>query len=166
MVVHQSDKPEDKVLQSDNDDHLFLVNPSSSDIGNTNINTSDFSFKRSARLLTPKDYKHTFDAVHIKLHQPNLMCLVSIHSKNKNLDTNTTLSSRLGLAISKAKNKRAPERNRIKRLIREHFRLHHHELPETVDMVFLAKTRTDDVSNADIHRQLDTMWQKLIKRLS
>lgn len=129
----------------------------------------DYSFKRTSRLLTPKDYKHTFDAVHIKLHQPNIMCLVSIHSKNQQInagDINRRVNnSRLGLAISKAKNKRAPERNRIKRLIREYFRLHHHEFPEHVDMVFLAKTRTDDVTNADIHRQLETIWRKLIKRL-
>jgi ribonuclease P protein component len=50
--------------------------------------------------------------------------------------------SRLGLAVGR-KVGGAPQRNRIKRVLREFFRLNWAELPEAVDIVVVAKHRVD-----------------------
>lgn len=128
--------------------------------------TPSFCFDRQKRLLTAADYKQVFNQVSFKVHQPNIMCLVKKLETAEKEQTNHIPKSRLGLAISKAKNKHAHERNRIKRLIREYFRLHQHELKQPIEMVFLTKTATHQLSNDDIVAQLDTIWHKTNKKLS
>lgn len=123
-----------------------------------------YNFPKEKRLITAKDYQLVFNHVNLKIHQPHIMCLIAIQSKNPEL-TQVLDHSRLGLAISKAKNKHAHERNRIKRLIREYFRLHQHELVVTVDMVFLAKKNTNKVSNKDIYQELENCWKKINRKL-
>ncbi|STO63775.1 ribonuclease P [Haemophilus parahaemolyticus] len=51
---------------------------------------------------------------------------------------NTAENPRLGLTVAKKHLKRAHDRNRIKRIVRESFRLKQHELPN-MDFVFVAK---------------------------
>ena len=72
------------------------------------------------------------------------------------------IPNRLGLAITKKKVKRAHERNRIKRLTREYFRLHQHELPGQIDMLLTIKQFSDDVQNDVIVEQLANSF-RLIK---
>ena len=52
---------------------------------------------------------------------------------------------RIGLTVAKKNVKRAHERNRIKRLTRESFRLRQHELPP-MDFVVVAKRGVADLS--------------------
>jgi len=68
--------------------------------------------------------------------------------------------SRLGLAISKKNAKRAVDRNRIKRIIRESFRLNRHNLP-ALDLVVMAKPITKQAENAQIFESLNQHWNKL-----
>ena len=53
---------------------------------------------------------------------------------------------RIGLTVAKKNVKRAHERNRIKRLTRESFRLRQHELP-SMDFVVVAKKGVADLDN-------------------
>lgn len=69
---------------------------------------------------------------------------------------------RLGLAISKKNAKRAVDRNRIKRLIRESFRQNQHQLP-LIDLVVMAKPITKSAENRQIFNSLEQHWNKLVR---
>jgi ribonuclease P protein component len=70
---------------------------------------------------------------------------------------------RLGLAIAARIVGNAVRRNRIKRLIRESFRQHQHELP-AVDLVVNARAGARDADNAAITRSLERHWQTVVKQ--
>ena len=69
--------------------------------------------------------------------------------------------ARLGLAISKRVSKRAVERNRIKRLVRESFRRIRHQLP-AVELMVMAREQAAGVSGTQLLTELDQLWQKLL----
>ena len=69
--------------------------------------------------------------------------------------------ARLGLAISKRVSKRAVERNRIKRLLRESFRRVRHQLP-AVDMMVMAREQAAGVPGPQLLAELDCLWKKLL----
>ena len=69
---------------------------------------------------------------------------------------------RLGLAISKKKAKLAVTRNRLKRLIRESFRLNQHELC-SADFIVLAGHKSANANNDRLLKSLEQHWQKLNK---
>ena len=69
--------------------------------------------------------------------------------------------ARLGLAISKRVSKRAVERNRIKRLLRESFRRIRHQLP-SVDLMVMAREQASGQPGADLLAELDGLWKKLL----
>lgn len=69
---------------------------------------------------------------------------------------------RLGLTVAKKHLKRAHDRNRIKRLVRESFRLKQHDLPSH-DFVFVAKAGIGKLSNQEIFEALEKLWQRHIR---
>jgi ribonuclease P protein component len=69
--------------------------------------------------------------------------------------------ARLGLAISKRVSKRAVERNRIKRLLRESFRRIRNDLPP-LDLVFMAREQAAGVPGPELLAELDMLWRKLL----
>jgi len=70
---------------------------------------------------------------------------------------------RLGLAISKKSAKRAVDRNRIKRIFRESFRLHQHKLPN-VDIIAMCKTNVLNLNNTEMHEQIELQWRFMRKK--
>lgn len=110
-------------------------------------------FPRRLRLLSAGDYRHVFDNATYKVHGKGLLALAC---------NNGTGHPRLGLVISKKSARRAVDRNRIKRLTRESFRLQQHRLP-AVDIVILARRGITELDNATLHRQLHGMWRRLEK---
>lgn len=111
------------------------------------------SFDRSARLLKPAEFSRVFKN--------------AIRSSDRMLTILATPNNlgypRLGLAISKKNAKRAIDRNRIKRVIRESFRLNQSNLP-SADFVAMAKPVTKSVSNAELFKSLDNHWNRLAKQ--
>ncbi len=73
---------------------------------------------------------------------------------------NTAGQARLGLAVASKPFGGSVPRNRIRRLVRESFRLHQHELPG-VDMVISARPRARGASAAELRASLDGLWDKV-----
>jgi ribonuclease P protein component len=69
--------------------------------------------------------------------------------------------ARLGLAVSKRVSKRAVERNRIKRLLRESFRRVRTQLPP-FDVVVMAREQAAGVPGPELLAELDVLWRKLV----
>ncbi len=70
--------------------------------------------------------------------------------------------ARIGLAVSRRVSKKAVERNRLKRIIRDSFRRHQHRLG-AVDYVVIAKIGAADRAgkpNRTLHAELDNSWAK------
>jgi len=70
---------------------------------------------------------------------------------------------RLGLAVAAKTAGSHVVRNRIRRVIRESFRLHQHELP-AVDIVVSARPRARDATNHELRVSLDELWRKVIEQ--
>ncbi len=70
---------------------------------------------------------------------------------------------RLGLAISKKHSRTAVARNRVRRVVKESFRLHAPSLGG-VDIVVLSKRGIADVDKASLRQSIDQQWQVLIKK--
>ncbi len=70
---------------------------------------------------------------------------------------------RLGLAVATKVAGSSVERNRIRRLIRETFRLRQRELPP-VDIVVSARVRVRGAANAELRASLDTLWDRVIQQ--
>ncbi|MFD2191353.1 ribonuclease P protein component [Pistricoccus aurantiacus] len=112
---------------------------------------SDQGFPSSLRLLNARDYRRVFDRAEFKVHGEGLMALAI---------SNELGHPRVGLVFSKKHARRAVDRNRLKRLVRESIRLRQRCLP-SVDIVVLAKRGVTELDNATLHRQLQSMWQRL-----
>ncbi|MEE9302714.1 MAG: ribonuclease P protein component [Thiotrichaceae bacterium] len=71
---------------------------------------------------------------------------------------------RLGMAISKKCAKRAVDRNRIKRVIRESFRVNCTTLP-SVDMVVMCRPLILELDNSTLFQQIETQWSYIRKKM-
>lgn len=112
---------------------------------------SGHGFPPRLRLLTAGDYRYVFDHAAFKVHGKGLLALARPNERGH---------VRLGLVFSKRNVRRAVDRNRLKRLVRESIRLQQHQLP-AVDIVVLARRGAHELDNATLHRQLYGMWRRL-----
>jgi ribonuclease P protein component len=67
---------------------------------------------------------------------------------------------RLGLAVASKMAGGSVERNRIRRVVRESFRLHQHELP-AVDIVVSARARARGAANPELRAGIEELWRKV-----
>jgi ribonuclease P protein component len=67
---------------------------------------------------------------------------------------------RLGLAVASKMAGGSVERNRIRRVVRESFRLHQHELP-AVDIVVSARARARGAANRELRTHIEELWRKV-----
>ena len=71
--------------------------------------------------------------------------------------------ARLGQAISRRVSKRAVDRNRIRRIVRESFRQARPRLPAT-DVLIIAEAQAVTRSRVELRADLDRLWQRLAER--
>ena len=115
---------------------------------------SDFGFPKPLRLLNAAQYRAVFSGTQIRAAHPNLLILAC---------RNDLGHPRLGLVMAKKHVRNASDRNRIKRIARETFRLRQHELP-SVDAIVLARPGAGELDNAALTKLLAKLWRKLAKR--
>ncbi|MDY7219824.1 ribonuclease P protein component [Denitrificimonas sp. JX-1] len=116
----------------------------------------NLGFGREKRLLTPKQFKAVFDSAKYKVPSKSVLLLAR---------DNQLGHPRLGLVIGKKSVKLAVERNRIKRQIRESFRLNQ-DLLSGIDIVIVARRGIADLSNIELKKQFDKMWKRLARQVS
>lgn len=112
------------------------------------------AFPREVRLTQKSEYQHVFaNATAVRdRHFTVLVCETSLDSP------------RLGMVVAKKKAKRAVDRHRIKRIVRESFRNARVSLP-VVDMIVLAQASAASANSDQLSESLDRIWKKM-KRLS
>jgi ribonuclease P protein component len=69
--------------------------------------------------------------------------------------------SRIGISVPKRQVPRAVDRNKIRRHIRESFRIRKQQLTVNLDIVFLAYSEILEKNNDEIRTCLDFLWEKL-----
>ena len=114
---------------------------------------SYFHLSRNKKLLKAEHYQYVFK----KAQRFGNNSFTVIARKN---DLN---HPRLGLAISKKCAKRAVDRNQIKRIFRESFRLNQHSLPN-VDIIAMCKTNVLSLDKHEMHSQIESQWHFMRKK--
>ncbi|BFM18699.1 ribonuclease P protein component [Maricurvus nonylphenolicus] len=117
-----------------------------------------FTFSKTLRLLNASDYQSVFDDAPFRASHKNILILAR---PGKSPGPNN--SPRLGLVIAKKNIRLAVQRNRIKRIARETFRLQQDKLAG-IDAIVLARRELDQLDNAALHKLFNQQWQRIIKK--
>ena len=106
-------------------------------------------FDKTRRLLKKNDFDNVFNQAK-KIVTPEFIILYR---------DNVVGHARLGMALSKKRIAKSHDRNRVKRLLRETFRINA-QLP-AIDIVVLAKPGAGKVQNSMIFTNIGQAWDKL-----
>ena len=117
-----------------------------------------FGFSKACRLLTPKDYQRVFDRADVKVSSRELLILARCEP-----NCEPPGEPRIGLVIARKNVRHSVQRNRIKRQIRESFRLNRASLG-TLDAIVLARRGIDQLDNTALREQLQQLWQQLQRK--
>jgi len=112
---------------------------------------SEALFPRSARLLRPAEFKRVFDNTRLRGSSQHLLLLATPNEQDQ---------ARIGFVLAKKQIKRAVDRNRIKRLIRESFRHHQNDI-DSLDFVILGRSGLAELDNQQIREMIDALWFRL-----
>ncbi len=110
-------------------------------------------FSRDKRLTRPHEFARVFNQPYRSVDR----CFTVLYRPNA-LDR-----PRLGLAITRKRVRKAVDRHRIKRHVRESFRLAQHLLIG-LDVIVLARGATDSLSSSDLQASLAKHWQRIHDR--
>ncbi|CAL4317674.1 Ribonuclease P protein component [Buchnera aphidicola (Thelaxes suberi)] len=108
-----------------------------------------FSYPRELRLLTPIQFKKVFKKSY-KVTNKELIILGK---------PNSLLFPRLGISISKKKIKYATIRNKVKRLIKESFRILQHNLMH-MDFIVIIKQFSIFLKNNIFFNKINKLWNR------
>ena len=111
------------------------------------------TFRPHERINNPRDFRRAFERK--RSASDAAMIVYGIENGRDH--------PRLGISIGRKKVRRAVERNRIKRLIREAFRLGKWELPAGIDLVVVP--RGPGLTFAEARQALPRMAQAVARRL-
>ena len=112
-------------------------------------------FGKRSRLLDANAFSRVFDKA--KRSRDNWFTVLC---RRNDLEV-----ARLGLAISKKHCRKATQRNRIKRVVRESFRHHQNQLMG-LDIVVMNKSQTGDATNDALFDSLSDHWKRCARAAS
>lgn len=108
----------------------------------------NYQLKSDQKLLNKQDFDRVFS-----FRQRNFFDLfVAYHCRND------FQRPRLGIVVSKRNAKKAVDRNRVKRVIRESFRLCKSELPNN-DYVICLRNMSS-VNKTELRKSVDLLWKR------
>lgn len=113
------------------------------------------TFPRQMRLTSPADYQQVFNDPDKCKSVDGVFTILARR--------NGLTHARLGLAIAAKHLKHAVSRNRVKRQIRESFRLNQ-LLLAGLDIVVISRVDTGKSDNKNLRKALDKHWAKIIER--
>ena len=121
----------------------------------------EFKFGRASRLVRKSEFSAVFGGRNTRVSD-RYFTILAIEKTDQSTDAGGDKSSeaRLGLAISKKRAKRAVDRNRIKRVIRESFRANVKTI-SGFDIVVMNRDAAVSTSSTDLSDSLYRLWQKL-----
>jgi ribonuclease P protein component len=111
---------------------------------------SCYRFDSKRRLTTAEDYQYVFSKP-VRSGDKYFTILARPSQQHQ---------ARLGLAVSKKNTRHAHDRNRLKRLARESFRLQHPSM-QNIDYVVMARKGAAGADNSKLTHSLNKHWQKL-----
>lgn len=103
-------------------------------------------------MLTPRDFDFVFQQA-IRANSPYFTLLARINEHGY---------PRLGFAIAKKQIKLAHDRNRLKRLARDYFRLHQYQLP-AMDFILMARKSALELDNLQTTDVFEKLWHRFGK---
>ena len=116
--------------------------------------TNSFAFNKSLRLLNSGSFQAVFDQADVRVSSKHALFLAKFNEQPQ---------PRLGLVIAKKNIRLAVQRNRVKRHLRETFRLSQHELPN-MDVVVLTRKGLDTLEDKEMSQEFDKLWHRLTKQ--
>lgn len=112
------------------------------------------AFTRQRRLPGKADFDRVFSHASIRLNSHPFLLLAT---------DGVGEESRIGMVVGKRHAKRAVDRNRIRRRIRESFRLL--RLPATLDVVILARPGAGTCEGQALAASLEQLWSRLARKV-
>ncbi len=116
----------------------------------------EFSFKKKEHLRLKKDFHSVFQRGE---SFSNRQLIMYVKPRDVQLEEGKDLNSRIGIVVSK-KIGNAIRRNRIKRLIREVFRLHKRKIIRPVDLIIIARVNIGDGELWQMEESILDLWRK------
>ncbi len=113
------------------------------------LSVEDFSYTHRDRLQNASQFTRVFDQATKSSSE-----FFTILSRE-----NTEGQPRLGIVVAKRRAKRSVDRNIIKRIIRESFRLHKATLPAN-DFIVILKRPIRIIKRPNLRLQMETLWKQ------
>jgi ribonuclease P protein component len=111
------------------------------------------TFRPHERLKDPADFRRAFERR--RWESDGVLVIYGVKNGRDH--------SRLGISIARKKVRAATDRNRLKRLIREAFRLGKSQIPSGLDLVVVAKSKATNFEH--VLQALPSLAQKVARRL-
>jgi len=122
----------------------------------------EFKFGRASRLIRKSEFNAVFGGRNTRVSDGNFTILAVKRAEVPDFEAAQEIPvARLGLAISKKRAKRAVDRNRIKRVIRESFRTNVTTV-SGFDIVVMNRDAAVSTSSSDLAGSLERLWHKLV----
>ncbi|MEM7208596.1 MAG: ribonuclease P protein component [Pseudomonadota bacterium] len=123
--------------------------------GQPQLEPGGYQLTPHSRLADSSDFRRVF-AKNVSASNRHFVALARSNNRGH---------PRLGMAVAKKHLRRAVDRNRVKRLIRETFRLQQRNL-DSVDIVVLVKSGISAHNKQVLRQSLDSLWAKLSEQLA